>query len=166
VIYRVSAINEAGLIYDEELITAEDVDMNIRILNKGYRLMYRSDLIAWHNKRDRPLQFFHQIRRFAIGRVQVGRSHKEAVRPLHTFMGFFAPLVLIIGVSAVTAGYISYAIVVLLAAIATLFLAGFVSSGSLRVALLCLPVSVIFVLGWSVGYISSILFINKIQKQI
>lgn len=166
VIYRASVINEAGLFYDEKLITAEDVDLNIRIVNKGYRLAYRYDLRVWHDKRDRPLRFFHQIRRFAIGRIQLGLSHKGALRPLHTFMGFFAPLVLVIGVSAVTAGYISYAMVVLLLAIATLFLAGFASSGSLRVALLCLPVAVIFVLGWSVGYISSILFLNKIKKQI
>lgn len=160
VMYRAEVMKEAGP-HCEELITGEDVDMNMRIIGKGYRLVYAPDLLVWHNKRDKPLRFFHQIRRFAIGRVQLGRRHKGAVRPLHTFMAVAAPLALI-GGGAVAVGYTVYFVAILFAAIAGLFSAGFASSGSLRVAFLCVPVTAIFAVAWSVGYISGIFRLYKI----
>ena len=162
VIYQAEAMKEVGL-YCEELITGEDVDMNMRIIGKGYRLTYRPDLVVWHNKRDRPLRFFQQIRRFAIGRVQLGRRHRGAVRPLHTLMAIAAPLALICGGGAVAVGYTVYAVAVLLAAIAGLFSAGLASSRSLRVAFLCVHASAIFAVAWSVGYISGIFCLHRIS---
>lgn len=155
VIYRARAVEEAGL-YREKLTTAEDVDLNLRIIDKGYRLEYWPDLLAWHSKRDKPLSFFHQIRWYAIGRVQLGHRHRGAVRPLHTLMAAIAPLALIGFSIAVAAGCAVYAMAVFLVALFSVLLAGLVSSKSLRLAFLCVPVAAIFTVAWSIGYISGV----------
>ena len=160
VIYRTQVLEEAGP-YNEELITAEDVDMNMRIVQSGYRLCYASELVTWHSKRDKPIRFFHQMRRFAIGRVKVGRYHKGALRSLHIFLAFIAPMVLVgTGIGFVT-GYFVYVMVGGITVLAGLLLAGLTSSGSIKLAMLFLPVAAIFCVAWSIGFFSEIISHRK-----
>ncbi len=43
---------------------AEDVDLHLRMIGKGHKLLFAPDFIAWHHKKDTPVKFFRQIRRF------------------------------------------------------------------------------------------------------
>jgi glycosyltransferase involved in cell wall biosynthesis len=156
VVYQARAIEQAGS-YRKELITAEDVDMNLRVIGIGYRLVYAPDLMVWHNKRDEPLRLFHQIRRFAIGRVQLGRFHKNALRPLHLIAAVFTPCALVVLVTSVGSGLTIQSAVALMTALLSLASMAYYSSGSGKITFLMIPVTIIFLVAWSVGLFSQLL---------
>lgn len=151
-LYRRSSLMRTGL-FDEELLTAEDVDLHLRMSAMQMRLLIVPSFVAWHHKRETPLGLFRQMRRFAVGRLQVGRKHKHAVRPLHTIAAIATPLVLLALLA--TALFVSLAPVLTVVALAWLALAtvGRVSGESFCAALLILPVLAIMLSGWSWGFL-------------
>jgi len=75
----------------ETLVTAEDVELGFRLRKAGFRLFAVPDVSVWHHKRPTPRRFFQQMYRFAIGRLQVGRRHAGALRPVHVAAGLAIP---------------------------------------------------------------------------
>jgi cellulose synthase/poly-beta-1,6-N-acetylglucosamine synthase-like glycosyltransferase len=156
-IYRRSAL-PGGPAFDEHLLTAEDVDLNLRVRSAGHRLLFAPDFVAIHHKRDSPTRLFHQIRRFAIGRCQLRAKHSGAVSPLH-WAAALAPL---LGVA------IALAIGILLGPLAVVILvatgwAGAVALGvlatrDLRAGMWFPWVITTFLLGWSRGFAGELLF--------
>jgi len=153
VIYRARVVDEAGP-FNEDLKTAEDVDMNMRIIQGGFRLVYVPELLILHSKRDKPIRFFFQIRQFAIGRFKLSSRHKGAVRPLHILVAFIVPIMLMGTGIAIATGHFVYVMTAAIAILAGLLVVALASSGSFKLSLLFIPVAAIFSVAWSIGFIS------------
>ncbi len=98
--YRSDAFRAVGL-FDENLVTAEDVELHRRVREMGMRLKTSPQLFVWHDKRPTPRGLFRQMRRFAEGRVQLSRKVPDTLRPLHLLMGWSVPLASLVAAAVV-----------------------------------------------------------------
>jgi cellulose synthase/poly-beta-1,6-N-acetylglucosamine synthase-like glycosyltransferase len=150
--YRRELLETVGPV-DERLVTAEDVELHFRMRARGAKLCFSPDFLAWHHKRDAPGRFFRQIRRFAQGRVQAGRLHKGALRPLHWLVA-----VLPLPCMAVLA-WISPALAmgVVAAGAAASILAAMVAGAGPRSSLWMPVVAALFLAAWPAGFFRELL---------
>ncbi len=93
--YRREALEQVMPIV-ETLVTGEDVELGFRLRELGLRLYAVPDVAVWHHKRPTPRRFFRQMRRFAIGRLQVGRRRRGALRTAHVAAGLALPVALLL----------------------------------------------------------------------
>lgn len=153
VIYRTQAVRDTGL-FDENLITAEDVDFHRRIRAKGMRLKSAPGVTVTHHKRPTVSRLFHQLRRYSQGRVQLGRKWTAAVRPGHIALGWSLPVLL-----SVTPVWLAVAPLSLLVAVSLCgaAIAAFAHVEGLRprAALLAPIACVVVAAGWSIGYLET-----------
>ncbi len=151
VIYRAGDWREIGL-FDEGLVTAEDVDLHLRLRGAGKRLRAAEDLFVWHHKRPTVRGLFRQLRRYAEGRVQLGRKWPDALRAGHKALGWAAPVLFLAGL----AGLVLFPwLTVSAALVGWLALSGVALAGGERVssALLVPAAALVVVAGWSWGYL-------------
>jgi cellulose synthase/poly-beta-1,6-N-acetylglucosamine synthase-like glycosyltransferase len=98
VAYRKKAIVEAGL-FDDKLLTAEDVDLDFRVKSAGYTLKYAPDISVLHYRRSTYKRFFKQSRNYAIGKLQIWRKGVKHLNVFHLlpplfFLAFFVSIAL------------------------------------------------------------------------
>lgn len=157
-IYRRTVLDKVFPI-DECFIEGEDVIMNKKIRDLGYSLLYTPDTKLWHYRSSTPKRFWRQNFRYAIGRVILGRAHKELINPLHIIAGFSIPLLAGIGISL---GVIKLtSLPLLLSGLGFLFfffLLGLVKTGSLKVALSVPYAIVLLATAWSLGFMREFFF--------
>ncbi len=148
-VYRTSALREVGPI-DERLTTAEDVDLHRRMRAAGLRLVMLPELQVEHRKRDTVRGFFHQMARFAVGRVQLQRRGPGALGRLHKATGFLG-LVLGTGLVALAATDVIFALGVIFAGWAVAMLVA-LHRGERGAAVHLFPLAMaVFLAGWSWG---------------
>lgn len=151
VIYRAEAARRIGD-FDEALVTAEDVDFHLRLRSEGLRLRTAPGFFVWHHKRPTVRGLFKQLRRYAEGRVQLGRKWRGSVRPAHHLLGWALPLMAggtVLGLAlspALFFGMVALGAVALIAA---------ALKGGLSWSAACLTPAALFVVaaGWSIGYL-------------
>lgn len=161
--YRRAALEKVMPI-DENLLTAEDSWLNFCLRNSGYKLILAPDVILWHYRRNSPKKFLRQMYRFAVGRLQAGKKKIRLLKPLHILVGFSIPVFLLLGLCF----YLSHAAdvflkIILLSAVAMIS-AAWSKTKSLRAALDMPLVSVIFLAGWSSGFLRELLYPLKDAK--
>lgn len=150
--YRSDAFRAVGL-FDENLITAEDVELHCRVRAMGMRLKTSPELFVWHDKRPTPRGLFRQMRRFAEGRVQLARKIPHLLRPLHRLMGWSAPVGLACAAGLAVA-VSPWAVPGAILACSLLLSAKAVIDGErIAAALLVGPALAVVMLGWSFGYL-------------
>lgn len=94
-IYKKDALEKVMPI-DESLLTCDDTELNQRLIDKKYKLLYTPDVFVWHYRRPNPKRLFKQIYRYAIGRLQVGKRDKRMINLMHIITGLALPIGLII----------------------------------------------------------------------
>jgi cellulose synthase/poly-beta-1,6-N-acetylglucosamine synthase-like glycosyltransferase len=161
--YRRQAL-EKVMPVDENLLTAEDVWMNFAVRECGYKLMSAPDVILWHYRRNSPKRFLRQIYRFSIGRVQAGKKSVQLLSIFHILAGLSIPLSLAVGIWF----YLSGAWGLFLKS-AAVFLIVFVLFSYLKTrslpAVLNMPLALLlFLTGWSAGFLREIFFPLKDAK--
>jgi cellulose synthase/poly-beta-1,6-N-acetylglucosamine synthase-like glycosyltransferase len=155
--YRTEAFRAVGL-FDEGLVTAEDVEWHRRVRSKGMRLKTSPDFFVWHDKRPTPGGLFRQMRRFAEGRMQLARKMPETLRPLHRLMGWSLPLGIALCIAMVAA--LPIWTIPAIAAATSLLLSGkaVIEREPVSAALLVLPALIVMIVGWSYGYLKERFF--------
>ena len=156
-LYRASVFKQAGL-FDEGLITAEDVDIHLRIRDLGHALAVLPDFFVWHHKRATLPGLFKQLRRFAAGRVQLARKRPEALRPMHKIAGWawgygLAALAILLAVAS-----LPLAIALIVAGWLVISAVGLWQGEKVGTALLVPLALLVIVLGWSTGYLAETFF--------
>lgn len=151
VIYRAEAVQDVGA-FDEGLVTAEDVDFHQRMNAAGWRLRVAPGLMVLHHKRPTAKGLFRQLRRYAEGRVQLGRKWPDALRLGHAALAWLGPV-----------AWLAFALVLVAAPQVTLaaVAAGWVLMAffahmdgmSPRAAILTPLAAAVVATGWSVGYL-------------
>ena len=82
VAYRKNAIEEAGW-FNEKLITCEDEELDYRIREKGYKILYIPYAKVYHYRRPTWKRFYKQAYRYAVGRMQAIKLHREMGKWYH-----------------------------------------------------------------------------------
>lgn len=151
-LYRTEVCRTVGP-FDEELVTAEDVDFHQRIRDCGMSLSVHPELYVWHDKRSTPAGLFRQMRRFAEGRVQLDRTRPGALRPVHRLLGWawaYAPP-LLVGLLAWLPLWLPPAV---LAGVCAAVAGKAVHDGeTMATGVLAGPALVVMLAAWSVGYL-------------
>jgi len=155
--YRRQAL-EKVMPVDDNLLTAEDVWMNFGVRKQGFKLMAVPDVILWHYRRNSPKLFFRQIYRFAVGRLQVGKRNLKLLNVFHLLAGLSLPLVLAAGAWSYLACFFGLFLATAALFFVFLFLFSLLKSRSLPTACNVPLVTVIFLCGWSLGFLREIFF--------
>jgi succinoglycan biosynthesis protein ExoA len=88
--YKKKAIIEVGG-FNKSLVTCEDEELDFRIREKGYTLLYVPNVLVDHYRRPTYKKIFEQARRYAIGRAQAIKLHPKMGKWFH-----FIPALLLI----------------------------------------------------------------------
>lgn len=82
--YKKAVLQEIGG-FDEWMITAEDIDLNLRAVLAGHKIAFRTNAIIYHRTRDSYFDFLKQAFWNGVGRKQLTLKHGSlwgAYRPL------------------------------------------------------------------------------------
>jgi len=109
--YRKPVLQEVGG-FDEWMVTAEDIDLNLRAVLAGHKIAFRTNAIVYHRTRDSYFDFLRQAFWNGVGRKQLTLKHGSlwgAYRPfemLHqraTFWSLVRLVVALMGYAAAKA---------------------------------------------------------------
>ncbi len=117
VLYKRDALNEV-LPFNESLLTAEDTDINFKLLKKGYKLYFTPEAIVFHQRPQNHKSFRSKSKKYAIGKIQFFKEHKTGLELWHLlpslyfitgiflFFGLFASLWIWVGIVAYFGSYL------------------------------------------------------------
>jgi cellulose synthase/poly-beta-1,6-N-acetylglucosamine synthase-like glycosyltransferase len=151
-IYRRAALQKV-MPLDEDLVTGEDVWLNLMLRQHGFRQLVAENMILWHHRRSRPATFVRQMYRFAIGRLQVGRRSLRLLSPLHILAGASLPLLAVLLVIALAQGFLGPVAGLLLMLGTGTWAAGLFYTGSVEAACYVPVVVGLFLASWSCGFL-------------
>jgi glycosyltransferase involved in cell wall biosynthesis len=132
---------------------AEDIELSIRIRNLGFRTWLIPDAYVYHRRRTSLGAFFRQAFAFGRGRVQVGRVHEKAVRPVHWLPALFClggVVTAVLLVALPPAGRV--ALGALLTYLGSVFFHSLAANRHLLTALLSVPAAVVQLAGYGLGF--------------
>jgi len=164
-IYRRSSL-ERVMPVDERITDGEDVVMNKRLSDMGYKFLFTPDTKLWHYRSSTPKRFWKQKIHYGIGRVMIARQYPALLNPMHIIAGYSIPL---IAGTMLLAAYLKMVIFFAVFYAGAVFLLFFFFSAwfkvrSLRVAL-NVPLAIIILLfGWSIGFMGEVFFPQR-KKQ-
>lgn len=154
-IYKKDALEKVMPI-DETLLTCDDTELNQRLIDKGYKLLYTPDVFVWHYRRPNPKRLFRQMYRYAIGRLQVGKKDRRMINSVHIMVGLALPAILAVLIFSsmlfmvLLAGYL---LLVLIFSIRALQ-----ETGSIQVSVMVPVVISIILVAWSTGFMRELIF--------
>jgi len=154
-VYRKSALDKVMPI-DESLLTCDDTELNQRLLDKGYKLLYTPDVFVWHHRRPNPKGLFRQMYRYAIGRLQVGRKDRRMINLMHLMTGIVLPIIFAVLIFSQMLFMIlltGYLLMCSIFSIKSLF-----KLMSIKISLLVPVVISIIMAGWSAGFMRELIF--------
>lgn len=96
VLYRKKAIDDVGG-FNPDLITCEDEELDFRIREKGYKLLFTPEVVVDHYRRPTYKKILIQAYRFAFGRAQAIKLHFGMARWFH-----FVPSLLLLGICLIS----------------------------------------------------------------
>lgn len=67
----------------------EDIDMSIRIFEKGYKAKLFKDAYVFHKRRTSYRQFFKQVFNSGVARIHLHKRHPGTMKLVHTLPAFF-----------------------------------------------------------------------------
>ena len=93
-LFRKEALIKVGG-FDNSLITGEDVDLNWRLQEAGYRLIYRPQTGVQHKVRETTRKFFKQHFNYGIGTAQLLKKYRSKVLKHIYLRGFLFTIYLL-----------------------------------------------------------------------
>lgn len=87
-LYNKEILFKIGL-YDENLITAEDIELNQRLISNGYELYVQPNAVTYYHRKNNLKDFIKQQYRYGIWRSKVIFKHKLSYKP-------FVPMLFVI----------------------------------------------------------------------
>lgn len=81
-LYKKNIFDEIGL-FDVSLITAEDAEINYRIIKSGYKILYNPEVYVHHYRRDSTKRFLKKMYKYGIGRAKLIKKHPKSMKFYH-----------------------------------------------------------------------------------
>lgn len=103
VIYRKNAIQAVGG-FNSELLTCEDEELDFRLRQNGWRILFTAKISVDHYRRSTYHKIFLQSYRFAIGRAQAILLHPQMARWFHFVPSFFLISLMVFPLAYVMSG--------------------------------------------------------------
>ncbi len=106
------ALEEVGG-FGEESNIGEDVELDAKLIEKGYKLYYLPDVLVYHKHRSSFRKFIRQVYEFGKDRIRVGRKYKRYLQfhhygPIFLCLMTFSPLLFIpLAMGVVNGAYVS-----------------------------------------------------------
>lgn len=82
VVYRKEAVIKAGG-YNPNLTTCEDEELDFRLYQKGYKILFTPDISVDHYRRPTYRKVYIQSYRYSLGRAEAVKMHWRMVRWFH-----------------------------------------------------------------------------------
>lgn len=160
-LYKRDAVEEVGR-FDTHFWCGQDAELDLRLLKKGYNILYTPETKVYHYKRDTIISLFKQMYRYGSARAKMGRKHKNSLKAQH-YAGLI--FLLMIMFSPFFAYYTTLLILPLMASLYYIISAIFVylSSKSLY-ALLAPFISFIIHFAYGLGFLGGIMYGKIIMR--
>lgn len=167
VLYRKEAIQKVGG-FDERLLTCEDEELDFRLRQSGYKLLFTPSAVVDHYRRPSYKKIFIQAFRYAKGRFQTIRIHRQMAKWFHVVPSFFilSQLISLISLLAIpslqmiSVSYLLFSVSVFLTISIFLSLTrGYVSPIAYLLILYC------WIYGWGFGFIFNGVYIGGNKKK-
>lgn len=139
----------------------EDIEFSIRVGQAGFKLGLISDAVVFHKRRTNFLQFYKQLHFFGRARINIYKHFSSELKLVHflpsTFVVFLVSVFFfnVMGMKIAALGNFILAVYTLL-----LFFHAWVTTKSLKVALLSIIASYIQLFAYGLGFIQD--FIEKV----
>lgn len=134
-----------------EMRFGEDVDLSLRILEKGFSTKLIKEAFVYHKRRSNLRQFFKQVHNSGIARINLHKRHPGSMKIVHA-----APAVFTLGFIAFIACGIIISPIFLVPIglhLLLLFLSAAFQNRSLSIGLLAVLTSYVQLLGYGTGFI-------------
>lgn len=94
--YRKEAVEEVGN-FDPAFWCGQDAELDLRLLKKGYKILYTPKTKVHHFKRTTNRSLFRQMYRYGIARAKMVKKHPKTLKIFHLFgAGFILGIILLI----------------------------------------------------------------------
>jgi glycosyltransferase involved in cell wall biosynthesis len=71
------------------LKVSEDIDLSMRLYDKGYKVSLMEDAFVYHKRRSTWYKFFRQVHSFGSGRIDLQVRHRNALKLVHLLPSLF-----------------------------------------------------------------------------
>ena len=130
---------------------SEDIDMSTRIRHAGFTIGLIPEAAVWHKRRVDFRKFLRQVYVFGMSRITLKLLYPDSLKLVHTL-----PAMLVLGTLALITlafSWSPWALAPLGALVLLWFVAAWISTRSLRIALLAVPACFIQLYGYGCGFL-------------
>lgn len=98
-LYKKDSVVEVGK-FDPEFWCGQDAELDLRLIQKGYKILFTPNTKVYHFKRSSLRTLFKQMYRYGIARAKMVKKHPKTLKPFHLIgMIFVVGIVFILLVS-------------------------------------------------------------------
>lgn len=130
---------------------SEDIDISTRIKEAGFTIALIPEAKVWHKRRVDFRKFFRQVHVFGMSRITLKELYPGSLKVVHTLPA----VAVVIGVMLLLLGiFVSpWWLLPIGVYFAAILIAAYVSTRSVRIAVLSLPASFIQIAGYGTGFL-------------
>lgn len=132
----------------------EDVDLSIRILEKGFRTQLIREAFVYHKRRTSLKQFFKQVYNSGIARINLYLRHPGSLRLVHAAPSLFTVGVLVLLLLSLLVSWLYFLPLVI--HMLLLFLNASLKNSSIRIGLLAVIISYIQLFAYGAGFLHAV----------
>lgn len=133
----------------------EDLDLSMRIMEKGYKSALYPDVWLYHKRRTDFKQFFHQVRHSGEARIALNQLHPGTLKFVHYLPALFVCFTVISVLGLPFGGFMPHFLYAFL-----IILDSYGKHGSMNLAFYSVAAAYVQLTGYGVGFISA-LFSSK-----
>ncbi len=141
------------------LKVSEDIDLSIRLYERGYTISLIENAFVYHKRRSTLYKFFSQVYSFGSSRIDLQIRHGSALKPVHILPSLFV-LYVLAGLAAVIMqkGIFWAWLAPILVYCLVIMVDSTVQNKSLVVGLLSVYASIVMLAGYGTGMLKAVLF--------
>ncbi len=136
----------------------EDIDLSLRIRNKGYTCQLISDAFVYHKRRVDLRSFYRQVHVFGMARISLYLLHPSSMKLVHTLPALFTIASLLIVLLSL---YSIWALTPLIIYFVLIFIASSLEYKKLSIGFLSIVTTAIQLYGYGWGFIKS--YVKKVM---
>lgn len=136
----------------------EDIDLSLRIRNKGYTCQLISDAFVYHKRRIDLRSFYRQVHVFGMARISLYLLHPSSMKLVHTLPALFTIASLLIVLLSL---YNVWALTPLIIYFALIFIVSSLEYKKLPIGFLSIVTTAIQLYGYGWGFIKS--YVKKVM---
>jgi len=136
---------------------AEDIDLSFKIEKLGFKIALIEKAFVYHKRRTNFKQFFKQVNRFGIGRIDMYKKYPESLKLTHFLPAFFTLFSIL---ALLTAFVFPLLLFVLILYLSILFMDAATKYNSLTMGFLAVVATLVQMVGYGTGFIKA--FVKRV----